>query len=106
MRGIGCTARELDIRPAAQQMLKDIGHPHRDDAAVYDIAFENVQAGERTSHLFRLANQHGGIVVGTVLTLLFLPALYVTWFRVKEPKPEAIAPTPARVREVAIAGNS
>jgi NAD+ synthase (glutamine-hydrolysing) len=46
-------------------MLKDIGHPHRDDAAVYDIAFENVQAGERTSHLFRLANLNGGLVVGT-----------------------------------------
>src|SRR5204862_8086841 len=35
MHGIGCTAQELDIRPAAHQMLKDIGHPHRDDAAVY-----------------------------------------------------------------------
>src|SRR5580704_19791964 len=65
MRGIGCTAHELDIRPAAHQMLKDIGHPHRDDATVYDIAFENVQAGERTSYLFRLANLNGGLVVGT-----------------------------------------
>src|SRR6185437_12658316 len=50
---------------AAHQMLKDIGHPHRDDAAVYDVAFENVQAGERTSHLFRLANLNGALVVGT-----------------------------------------
>ncbi|HVB79723.1 MAG TPA: NAD(+) synthase [Candidatus Binataceae bacterium] len=65
MRDIGCTAHELDIRPAARQMLSDIGHPHRDDAAVYDIAFENVQAGERTSHLFRLANLNGALVVGT-----------------------------------------
>ena len=65
MRGIGCTAHELDIRPAAHQMLKDIGHPHRADAAVYDIAFENVQAGERTSHLFRLANLNEALVVGT-----------------------------------------
>jgi NAD+ synthase (glutamine-hydrolysing) len=65
MYGIGCTSHELDIRPAAHQMLKDIGHPHRDDAAVYDIAFENVQAGERTSHLFRLANLNGALVVGT-----------------------------------------
>ena len=30
----------------------------------------------------------GGIIVGTVLTLLFLPALYVAWFRIKEPEPE------------------
>jgi len=65
MRGIGCTAHELDIRPAAQQMLAAIGHPHRDDAAVYDVAYENVQAGERTSHLFRLANLNAALVVGT-----------------------------------------
>src|ERR1700736_4880263 len=65
MRGIGCTAHELDIRPASRMMLGDIGHPHRDDAAVYDLAFENVQAGERTSHLFRLANLNDALVVGT-----------------------------------------
>jgi NAD+ synthase (glutamine-hydrolysing) len=65
MSAIGCTAHEIDIRPAAQQMLTDISHPHRDDAAVYDIAFENVQAGERTSHLFRLANLNAALVVGT-----------------------------------------
>ncbi len=65
MRAIGCTARELDIRPAARQMLHDIGHPHREDAAVYDVAYENVQAGERTSHLFRLANMNDALVVGT-----------------------------------------
>jgi NAD+ synthase (glutamine-hydrolysing) len=47
------------------QMLKDIGHPYARGKKVYDIAFENVQAGERTSHLFRLANQEGGMVVGT-----------------------------------------
>jgi multidrug efflux pump subunit AcrB len=29
----------------------------------------------------------GGIIVGTLLTLLFLPALYVAWFRIKEPEP-------------------
>jgi multidrug efflux pump len=29
----------------------------------------------------------GGIIVGTMLTLLFLPALYVAWFRIKEPEP-------------------
>jgi len=46
-------------------MLKDIGHPFYDGKPVYDVTFENVQAGERTSHLFRLANQYGGLVVGT-----------------------------------------
>ena len=65
MEAIGCEAHELDIRPAAHQMLKDIGHPYSDGRADYDITFENVQAGERTSHLFRLANLHGGLVVGT-----------------------------------------
>jgi NAD+ synthase (glutamine-hydrolysing) len=47
------------------QMLADIGHPYAKGEPVYDIAFENVQAGERTSHLFRLANQHGAFVLGT-----------------------------------------
>src|SRR3954469_9239754 len=65
MRAIGCSAEEIDIRPSCMQMLKDIGHPYAKGRKVYDIAFENVQAGERTSHLFRLANQHGGMVVGT-----------------------------------------
>ncbi len=65
MRAIGATAEEIDIRPSCLQMLKDIGHPFAKGRKVYDIAFENVQAGERTSHLFRLANHHGGFVVGT-----------------------------------------
>jgi NAD+ synthase (glutamine-hydrolysing) len=65
MRAIGCTAKEIDIKPSSMQMLKDIGHPYARGKKVYDIAFENVQAGERTSHLFRLANQEGGMVVGT-----------------------------------------
>ena len=47
------------------QMFKDMGHPYAKGRKQYDIAFENVQAGERTSHLFRLANHHGGLVVGT-----------------------------------------
>jgi NAD+ synthase (glutamine-hydrolysing) len=46
-------------------MLQDIGHPAAQGEPEYDITFENVQAGERTSHLFRLANHHGGLVVGT-----------------------------------------
>ncbi|MCI0546216.1 MAG: NAD(+) synthase [Candidatus Rokubacteria bacterium] len=65
MAAIGCDAHELDIRPSALQMLRDIGHPFAEGRPVYDVTFENVQAGERTSHLFRLANLHGGLVVGT-----------------------------------------
>ena len=65
MRAMGATPEEIDIRPSCMQMLRDIGHPYAKGRKVYDIAFENVQAGERTSHLFRLANHHGGLVVGT-----------------------------------------
>jgi NAD+ synthase (glutamine-hydrolysing) len=65
MHALGCTATELDIRPACMQMLKDIGHPFASGQPVYDTTFENVQAGERTSHLFRLANLYRGLVVGT-----------------------------------------
>ncbi|HEV7814330.1 MAG TPA: NAD(+) synthase [Janthinobacterium sp.] len=65
MREVGCTASEIDIRPSCIQMLKDLGHPYAGGAEVYDITFENVQAGERTNHLFRLANFHNAIVVGT-----------------------------------------
>jgi NAD+ synthase (glutamine-hydrolysing) len=65
MRALGVSGSEIDIRPAATQMLRDLGHPAADGEPVYDITFENVQAGERTSHLFRLANQQGGLVLGT-----------------------------------------
>jgi NAD+ synthase (glutamine-hydrolysing) len=65
MGSLGVTAEEIDIRPSARQMLEDIGHPYARGEEVYDVTFENVQAGERTSHLFRLANRHGGLVVGT-----------------------------------------
>lgn len=65
MTALGVTARELDIRPAANQMLRDMEHPYSRGEAVYDITFENVQAGLRTDYLFRLANQHDGIVLGT-----------------------------------------
>ncbi len=65
MKALGVTAQEIDIRPACEQMLRDIGHPYADGEPLYDIAFENVQAGQRTSLLFRLANQHGGLVLGT-----------------------------------------
>ncbi|MFM7734661.1 MAG: NAD(+) synthase [Alphaproteobacteria bacterium] len=65
MRGVGCTAGEIDVRPSCLQMLRDIGHPFADGKPVHDVTFENVQAGERTSHLFRLANLHDALVVGT-----------------------------------------
>ena len=62
---VGCTAAEIDIRPSCAQMLKDLGHPYSAGEAAYDVTFENVQAGERTNHLFRLANFNQAIVVGT-----------------------------------------
>jgi NAD+ synthase (glutamine-hydrolysing) len=65
MAGVGCEAVEIDVRPSCMQMLKDIGHPFASGQPVFDTTFENVQAGERTSHLFRLANWHRGLVVGT-----------------------------------------
>lgn len=65
MAEIGCEAHEIDIRPSCLQLLKDIGHPFASGQPVFDTTFENVQAGERTSHLFRLANLRGGLVVGT-----------------------------------------
>jgi NAD+ synthase (glutamine-hydrolysing) len=65
MAALGVSAAEIDIRPAAERMLKDIGHPAGRGKRTYDVTFENVQAGERTSHLFRLANLHGGLVLGT-----------------------------------------
>jgi NAD+ synthase (glutamine-hydrolysing) len=65
MQAAGAAAHEIDIRPSCMQMLKDLGHPFARGEKVYDVTFENVQAGERTSHLFRLANLHGAPVVGT-----------------------------------------
>jgi NAD+ synthase (glutamine-hydrolysing) len=65
MASLGVTARELDIRPAARLMLSDLGHPFARGEPVYDVTFENVQAGLRTDYLFRAANLHDGIVLGT-----------------------------------------
>jgi NAD+ synthase (glutamine-hydrolysing) len=62
---LGVTFAEIDIRPAAEQMLADLGHPYAEGEHVYDVTFENVQAGLRYDYLFRLANHHGGLVVGT-----------------------------------------
>ena len=65
MEALGVTAQEIDIRPSCMQAFQDIGHPYASGQPAYDVTFENVQAGERTSHLFRLANLHRGIVLGT-----------------------------------------
>jgi NAD+ synthase (glutamine-hydrolysing) len=65
MEALGVTWRELDIRPAAERMLMDLDHPFARGEPVYDVTFENVQAGLRTDYLFRLANHHNGIVIGT-----------------------------------------
>ncbi len=65
MEAFGTTAEEIDIKPAARQMLEDMHHPFADGEPVHDVTFENVQAGLRTDYLFRLANHHGGFVLGT-----------------------------------------
>ena len=70
MQAVGVTAEEIDIRPAATRMLEDIGHAfatkgNKGGEPIYDVTFENVQAGLRTDYLFRLASQHSGFVVGT-----------------------------------------
>ncbi len=65
MRALGVAAQEIDIRPAARQMLADMGHPFSRGEEVYDVTFENVQAGLRTDYLFRLANHNGALVCGT-----------------------------------------
>ena len=65
MRALGISGHELDIRPTARQMLEGLDHPFARGEEVYDVTFENVQAGLRTDYLFRLANANAGIVVGT-----------------------------------------
>ncbi len=65
MRDLGITAEEIDITETARLMLENIDHPFARGEEVYDVTFENVQAGLRTDYLFRIANQRGGIVLGT-----------------------------------------
>ena len=62
---LGVTFATLDITGTARTMLAEMDHPFADGEPVYDVTFENVQAGLRTDYLFRLANQRGGIVLGT-----------------------------------------
>jgi NAD+ synthase (glutamine-hydrolysing) len=65
MNALGVSAEEIDIKPAAMQMLKDMHHPFAEGQPVYDVTFENVQAGLRTDYLFRLANHRKAFVLGT-----------------------------------------
>ncbi|MDB5924253.1 MAG: glutamine-dependent synthetase [Betaproteobacteria bacterium] len=65
MNALGVTGEEIDIKPAARLMLEQIGHPFAKGKPVYDVTFENVQAGLRTDYLFRLANQRKAFVLGT-----------------------------------------
>ncbi|HEV7392685.1 MAG TPA: NAD(+) synthase, partial [Burkholderiales bacterium] len=65
MNALGVTGEEIDIKPAARLMLEQIGHPFAQGKPVYDVTFENVQAGLRTDYLFRLANQRKAFVLGT-----------------------------------------
>jgi len=65
MKALGVEVNEIDIKDSCMQMFKDIGHPYAEGKEVYDVTFENVQAGERTSHLFRIANLRNALVIGT-----------------------------------------
>jgi len=65
MKALGVEAGEIDIRPGSERMMEDIGHPYAEGRELYDVTFENVQAGQRTSILFRLANFRNALVVGT-----------------------------------------
>jgi NAD+ synthase (glutamine-hydrolysing) len=65
MNDLGVSGEEIDIKPAARLMLEQIGHPFAKGEPLYDVTFENVQAGLRTDFLFRLANQRKAFVLGT-----------------------------------------
>lgn len=58
---LGASLREIDIRAAVTQHFRDIGH----DPDVHDVTYENSQARERTQILMDIANQEGGMVIGT-----------------------------------------
>ena len=65
MKALGVTGEEIDIKPVALKMLEDLKHPFAKGEPIYDVTFENVQAGLRTDYLFRLANQRKAFVLGT-----------------------------------------
>lgn len=60
-RRLGAQLREVDIREAVNLHFRDIGH----DSSVHDVTYENSQARERTQVLMNIANQTGGMVIGT-----------------------------------------
>ncbi len=61
MKALGVTIREISIVEACEQHFKDIGH----NSSMHDITYENIQARERTQILMGIANQMGGLVIGT-----------------------------------------
>ncbi len=61
MKCLGVTVKEISIKNACIQHMKDIEH----DADIKDITYENTQARERTQILFDMANKHGKLLVGT-----------------------------------------
>lgn len=61
MKALGVTIKEISIKDACIQHMKDIEH----DEAVKDITYENTQARERTQILFDMANKHAKLLVGT-----------------------------------------
>jgi len=65
MKALGTEVGEIDIKPSCMQMMEDIDHPYAWGKEDYDVTFENVQAGQRTSILFRIANLRAALVVGT-----------------------------------------
>lgn len=60
-KALGATLREINVKDAVNQHFHDIGH----DPSVHDVTYENSQARERTQILMDLANQTGGLVIGT-----------------------------------------
>ena len=61
MKSLGVTIKEVDIKPACLQHLKDIDH----DLSILDVSYENTQARERTQILMDYSNKIGGLVIGT-----------------------------------------
>ncbi len=97
MKALGVSSKELDITETARLMLTNIGHPYGSGENVYDITFENVQAGLRTDYLFRLANLHGALVLGTRRPLgtrawLGPPMVWVTRCRITPSMPASPRP--------------
>ena len=60
-RRLGASLKEVDIKKAVRQHFEDIGHSEED----HDVTYENCQARERTQVLMDIANQSGGMVIGT-----------------------------------------